>query len=124
MNKILFAIFSTLHIALSLVIAVSSMAAQVTKTLNASWTFPVAEESTITGFRVFNQDKVVVLDNIAPNLRSFSAPLTYDDTVVQAFFMVGLGKDGNVSGPSNILTVKPPFKPLTGVGTFTIELKP
>lgn len=103
--------------------AAMSNAATVTKTLTANWDFPAAQESTIAGFRVYNQDAAVVFDNVAPSLRTATKQYTYDDAQVQAFHIVSFSSSGQLSTPSNIKTVAPPFKPLTGTGTFTIELK-
>jgi hypothetical protein len=102
-----------------------AMAGQVTRVLNINWVYPVAGEVDIAGFRVYNQDRVVVFDNIAPNLRTATnLQYTFDDTQVQAFHMVAIGKDGQITTPSNIGIFKPAMKPIAGVGTFTIELKP
>ena len=103
--------------------AVIASAAQVTKQITVDWGYPVEQESTIAGFRLYNQAGAVVFDNAAPNLRTLTVPYTYDDTVPQAFHMVSVSQDNQLSTPSNIYVVKAPFKPLVGVGTITIKIQ-
>ena len=98
-------------------------ATQVTKQLTVDWDYPAAQEVTIVGFRLYNHAGAVVFDNAAPNLRTLTVPYTYDDTVPQAFHMVSVAADSQISTPSNIYVLKPPFKPLTGVGTITIKIQ-
>jgi len=107
-----------------LILAGTAFAVQVTKQITVIWDYPVAAEDTIAGFKVFNQDAgAPIFDNISPSQRTVSGPYTYDDSVPQSFHIVSFGADGQQSTPSNIKTVTPPYKPLVGVGTFTIELK-
>jgi len=112
----------TIVIAVSLLFTVPVFAAQVTKTLNVNWVYPVIEEATISGFRVLNQDGIKVVDNVAVNLRTLSVPYTYDDALPQAFHLVAFDKNGIQTNPSNIVMVLPKYKPLVGMGKITVEL--
>lgn len=103
--------------------AVIASAAQVTKQITVDWGYPVDQESTIAGFRLYNQAGAIVFDNASPNLRTLTVPYSYDDSVPQAFHMVSVAADGQISTPSNIYVLKAPFKPLIGVGTFTIKIQ-
>lgn len=101
------------------------MAAQVTKQITVEWGYPAEQESSISGFRLYNQDGVVVFDKdkAAPGMRTLTVPYTYDDARPQAFHMVSVGADDQLSTPSNIFVIKQPFKPLIGVGTITIKIQ-
>lgn len=116
------------HIAIALAsllfLVAPAFPGQVTKQITVVWEYPVEAEASIAGFKVYNQDAgKPVFDNIDPKQRTVSGPYTYDDSQPQAFHIVSFGPDGKQSTPSNIKTVVPPYKPLVGVGTFTIELK-
>ena len=105
--------------------AVIASAAQVTKQITVDWGYPVDQESAIVGFRLYNQAGAIVFDKdkALPSLRTLTVPYTYDYTMYQAFHMVSVAADSQISGASNIYVLKPPFKPLTGVGTFTIKVQ-
>lgn len=96
--------------------------AQKTSTLNVSWDYVPDATETIDGFRIYNQDAVIVADNIDKTARTYSGQYTYDDSVIQSFSIVSFKNDGQTSLPSNIKSVAPKFKPLKGVGSFTIEI--
>jgi len=106
-----------------IVFAHSAVAATVTKNLAVTWEYATAEESSIAGFRVYNQAGTVVIDNVATNLRTASASYTFDDSIIQAFHLVAYNADGQQTTPSNIYVVPPRFKQLPGVGKFTAILK-
>lgn len=108
---------------LLIVCATPVFAAMVTKTWTGTWTFDAAQQPNIQGFRIYNQEGKVLLDNIAPNLRTASAPITYDDTVIQAFYMVAFGTEGRVSNPSNMIIFKPALGIIQGVGTFEFKIQ-
>lgn len=112
-------------LAVLLAMASPAFAAQVTKQITVDWGYPEAAESTIVGFRLYNQDGQIVFDKdkALPSLRTLTIPYSYDDTVYQAFHMVSVAADSQISGASNIYVLKPPFKPLTGVGTITIKIQ-
>jgi len=97
-------------------------AASVTKNLKIDWAFDVAQESTISGFKVYNQDGIVVMDNIPPNIRTKTASYTFDDTKPQAFHLVAYDLSGKQTTPSNIGIWTPAYKSLVGVGKITIEI--
>jgi len=105
-----------------LLMASSVMAAQQTKTLNVNWDYPAPEESSIAGFKIYNQDANIVVDNINAALRTYSTPYTFDDAIPQAFHLVAFDKDGKQTTPSNIGIWIPKYKPLIGVGKITIEM--
>jgi len=107
---------------LLLLLATPAIAAQITKQINVEWEYPVTAETTIAGFRLYNQEGVVVLDNIPPQLRTAAGSYTFDDAAPQAFHLVAYGPDNQQTAPSNIVIVAPKYKPLTGVGKITIEL--
>lgn len=114
----------TIILALIILLAVTgaALSAQVSKEMASQWSYQTADEADISGFRIYNQDRQVVIDNVAPNARTVKFTYTYDETVPQAFSMVAVGKDGRESSPSNTYVVSPPFRELKGVGTFTIKI--
>jgi hypothetical protein len=100
----------------------AASAAQVSKQLTADWSYRKSDEGAIAGYRLYNQDRAVVADNVAANLRTITFTYTYDDAVAQAFHLVAVDKDGRMSDPSNTYVLSPPYRPLTGVGTFSIKI--
>lgn len=116
MKKIIFALLITL------VAVTQVMAASVTKNLTINWTFDATQESTISGFKVYNQDGTVVMDNIPANLRTKTSTYTFDDTKPQAFHLIAYDLSGKQTTPSNIGIWTPAYKSLIGVGKITIEM--
>jgi len=106
-----------------IVFAHSAGAAIVTKTLKVDWDYAAAEEASITGFRVYDRSGTVVIDNVAPNLRTATASYTFDDAIIQAFHLVAFNAEGQLTTPSNIYTVAPRFKQLPGPGKFTATFR-
>ena len=117
MKKILFIVLC------NILLASSVLAATVTKNLSINWTFDAAQESTISGFKVYNQDGTVVMDNIPNTLRTKSTQYTFDDTKPQAFHLVAYDLSGKQTTPSNIGIWTPAYKALIGVGKITIEMQ-
>lgn len=109
-------------LALSLMLVGSCFAATVTKNVKVDWTYPVEQNDAIDGFRVYNQSGTVVADNINKTLRTLSVPYTYDDATIQSFTIVAFKSDGQMSDFGTIKSVAPKFKPIIGVGTFTVEI--
>ena len=109
-------------LALTLLLVGNSFAAQKTGNINVSWDYPADLVDTIDGFKIYNQDAVIIADNLPKTARTYSGAYTYDDSVVQSFHIVSYKNDGQTSLPSNIKSVAPKFKPIKGVGTFTVEI--
>lgn len=111
-----------LALLIGLIIGSSAFAATVTKNVKVDWTYPVEQNATIDGFRVYNQSGTIVADNINKTLRTLSVPYTYDDAAIQSFTIVAFKADGQMSDFGTIKSVAPKFKPIIGVGTFTVEI--
>lgn len=114
---------SLLLVLVSFLISFTVNAATVTKTWTGTWTFDAAQQANIQGFRIYNQEGKVIMDNIAPSLRTASAQITFDDTAVQAFYLVAYGTEGRVSNPSNMIIFKPILGVIQGVGSFEFKLQ-
>lgn len=128
MKKRMIGLFTAFIVVLYVLLALAimkqpSFAATVTKTFTGTWTYPTAEESKILGFRVFDQTGKVIIDNIAPNLRTATAQITYDDAAIQVYTMVAFGSDNRQSNPSNAIIMKPALQVIQGVGTFEFKVQ-
>lgn len=109
---------------MALAASAPAMAAEVQKKVVATWAYDeaLALEQGIQGFRLRDAGNKVLIDSIPPAARTATALVTTDGKACQSYYLTAYTADDETA-PSNILTWCPPRRTLTGVGTFTIEVK-